>query len=195
MPTVTAGNNKIQRQVRGAVVPANSLQGGGTLFSEPVLALSQKATLVEVNAEYEVFNQHGRKIGAIREIGQNILKNAFAVRAPGDRTHRFQVVNAGGNLVLALTRPAKFFRSRLIVRDANGREICQIAQKSLGIIGAVRFTLESGGQQLGSLNAEGWNAWDFNMQDMAGNEVGRITKTWAVPRFGRRRCTPKPTTT
>ena len=80
---------------------------------------------------------------------------------------------------MSLTRPATIARSTVIVRDANGGEIGQIVQKNIGIIGKVRFGLESGGQQLGSINAEGWNVWDFNIQDEAGNEIARITKTWA----------------
>jgi hypothetical protein len=31
---------------------------------------------------------------------------------------------------------------------------------------------------IGSLNAENWRAWNFNIQDEHGTEVARITKTW-----------------
>ena len=45
-------------------------------------------------------------------------------------------------------------------------------------IGKIRFNLEAGGQVVGSLNAENWRAWNFNIQDHTGAEVARITKTW-----------------
>ena len=34
------------------------------------------------------------------------------------------------------------------------------------------------GQEVGTLNAENWRAWNFNIQDASGTEVARITKTW-----------------
>lgn len=80
---------------------------------------------------------------------------------------------------MALTRPATIVRSKVMVRGAHGAEIGQIVQKNLGLIGKVRFVLESGGRPVGSINGEGWDLWDFNIQDAAGNEIARITKTWA----------------
>jgi hypothetical protein len=46
------------------------------------------------------------------------------------------------------------------------------------MIGKIRFGLEASGQDIGSLNAENWRAWDFSIQDAAGTEVARIKKTW-----------------
>jgi rRNA processing protein Gar1 len=178
VPTVNRAGKKVQREVRMAGVAAGAQVGGGTLFTEPVLVVNQKAKLIEVNAEYAVYDQHGQQIGAVREVGQSFMKKAMAVPADG-RTHRLQVVDLNGRVLIALTRPAKIFRSKVIVRDANGAEIGQIVQKNIGVFGKIRFVLESGGQPLGSINGEGWDAWDFNVQDATGNEIARITKTWA----------------
>lgn len=179
VPAAGRASRHVQRDVRRAGAAAGAQVGGGTLFTEPVLVVNQKAKLFEVNAEYAVYDQNGQQIGAVREIGQSIMKKALGVRANGDRTHRLQVVDLNGRVLIALTRPAKFVRSKVIVRDANGAEIGQIVQKNFGIIGKFRFVLESGGQRLGSINAEGWDAWDFNILDATGNEIARITKTWA----------------
>jgi uncharacterized protein YxjI len=64
----------------------------------------------------------------------------------------------------------------MIVEGGNGQEIGQIVQQN--VIGKIRFSLESGGQAVGSLNGENWRAWNFNIQDAGGTEVARITKTW-----------------
>jgi hypothetical protein len=79
-------------------------------------------------------------------------------------------------VLLALTRPAKVLKSRVIVQDAMGNEVGQIVQQNA--IGKIRFALESGGHTWGSINAENWRAWNFNIQDHAGIEIARITKTW-----------------
>lgn len=55
----------------------------------------------------------------------------------------------------------------------------------------VRFRLEANGKALGTINAEGWRAWDFSIQDPNGSELARTTKTAA---FGKENFT-KPTTT
>jgi uncharacterized protein YxjI len=178
VPTGNRASKKVQREVRMAGAAAGAQVGGGTLFTEPVLVVNQKAKLIEVNAEYAVYDQHGQQIRAVREVGQSIMEKAMAVPADG-RTHRLQVVDLNGRVLIALTRPAKIFRSKVIVGDANGAEIGQIVQKNIGIFGKIRFVLESGGQPLGSINGEGWDAWDFNVQDATGNEIARITKTWA----------------
>jgi uncharacterized protein YxjI len=67
----------------------------------------------------------------------------------------------------------------VIVRNANGAEVGQIVQKSIGIIGGARFDLQAAGRSVGSIKADSWNAWDFGIQDGTGSEIARITKTWA----------------
>ncbi len=38
--------------------------------------------------------------------------------------------------------------------------------------------MHAGGRRIGSLNAENWRAWNFNIADEGGTEVARMTKTW-----------------
>ena len=107
--------------------------------------VNQKAKLIEVNNEYAIFDQHGRQIGAVRQVGQCMAKKAAAGARLVDQfmTHKLQVVDTQGNVLLALTRPAKFLKSRVIVQDGRGSEVGQIVQQNA--IGKIRFGLESGG--------------------------------------------------
>lgn len=61
---------------------------------------------------------------------------------------------------------------------ANGTH-GEIVQKTVGIIGNARFSLESGGRLLGSIHTESRTAWDFSIKCATGSEIARITKTWA----------------
>ncbi len=178
VPTVNRSTDKVQRDVAKAGVSSGVVQGGGTLFTEPVLVVNQKAKLIEINQEFAVYDQHGRQVGAVRQVGQSTAKKVMRFVADVDQfmTHKYQVVDSSGQVVLALTRPAKFMKSRLIVEAGSGQEIGQIVQQN--VIGKIRFSLEAGGQQVGSLNGENWRAWNFNVQDAAGREVARVTKTW-----------------
>jgi uncharacterized protein YxjI len=154
------------------------VSGGGTIFSEPVLVVNQKAKLIEINNEYAIYDQHGRQLGAIRQVGQSAAKKVARVLLSVDQfmTHSLQIVDMSGAVQLTVTRPRKVVKSRFIVGDGSGREIGQIVQKN--VFGKIRFGFEVDGHEIGSLNAENWRAWDFNIQDASGAPVARIKKTW-----------------
>ena len=177
VPTVKRAPEKIQADV-AKVAGAPTGPGGGTIFTEPVLVVNQKAKLIEVNNEYAIYDQHGAQIGAVRQVGQSAVKKVLRVLTSVDQflTHKFQVVDAAGTVQLALTRPAKLMKSKVIVHDGRGGEVGAIVQQNA--IGKIRFGLESGGQVLGTIAAENWRAWNFSVTDASGAEVARITKTW-----------------
>jgi uncharacterized protein YxjI len=179
VPTVNRSAEKIQDDLARAGVQAQpSSVGGGSIFTERVLVVNQKVKIIEVNQEFAVFNQAGQQIGAVRQVGQNAAKKILRFVADVDQflTHKFQVVDSNGQVLLALTRPAKLMKSRLIVEGGDGREIGQIVQQN--VFGKIRFGFEVAGQPIGSVNAENWRAWNFSIQDATGREVARVTKTW-----------------
>lgn len=178
VPTTGTSAEKVQQQVAGKAGITAAAQGGGTLFSEPVLVVNQKAKLLELNTEYSIFDQHGTQIGAIRQVGQSKAKKVARFVSSLDQfmTHSLQLVDMAGSVQLTVTRPAKFAKSKVHVTDASGNEVGSIVQKNM--IGKIRFGLESSAGELGSLNGENWRAWNFNISDAEGNEVARITKTW-----------------
>ncbi len=177
VPTTNRPTEKIVADV-AKVGAAAGHQGGGTIFTEPVLVVNQKAKFIEVNNEYAIYDQNGIQIGAVRQVGQSTAKKALRVLTSVDQfmTHKLQVVDVQGTVLLALTRPAKFVKSKVIVQDGHGTEIGQIVQQNA--IGKIRFGLEAGGHTYGSIHAENWVAWNFKVSDHTGTEVARITKTW-----------------
>ena len=178
VPTVNRATEKIQADVAKVGVTAGAVQGGGSIFTESVLVVNQKAKLIEINNEYAIYDQNGTQIGAVRQVGQSMAKKAIRLLSNYDQflTHKLQIVDMGGNVLLALTRPAKLIKSKVVVQDGTGRDIGTIVQQNA--IGKIHFGLEAGGNMYGSINAENWRAWNFNIQDHTGAEVARITKTW-----------------
>ena len=173
---------KIRQQVTGegwggAGVGATA-SGGGTLFTEPVLVVNQKAKIIELANQYGVFDQNGNQLGAVNQVGQSTLKKALRLLTSVDQflTHRLEITDRSGTVVLRLTRPAKIFKSTVVVEDPNGTELGRVVQENM--IGKINFGLESGGQRLGAIKAENWRAWNFRIEDVTGTEVARITKTW-----------------
>ena len=178
VPTTHHSAQNVQQQVQQRAGLQATAAGGGTLFTEPILVVNQKRKLIELNTEFAVFDQHGTQIGAVRQVGQSSTKKALRLVANVDQflTHKFQIVDIQGNVVLALTRPAKLLKSKVLITDGLGQPVGDVVQQNA--IGKIRFALEAGGQTLGAINAENWRAWNFAIQDHTGAEVARITKTW-----------------
>ncbi|MEO7126980.1 MAG: phospholipid scramblase-related protein [Nakamurella sp.] len=159
---------------------ASPQQPGGVRspLTEQKLFVSQKRKLIELTNEYAVFGADGSQIGAVTEIGQSSLKKAMRFVSSLDQfmTHSVQVNDSAGRTVIVLTRPAKLFKSTMIVARPDGSEIGRLIQRN--VFGKIRFGMDVGGTEIGSLNAQNWRAWDFAILDQSGAEVARITKRW-----------------
>ncbi|WP_330460809.1 phospholipid scramblase-related protein [Streptomyces sp. NBC_00820] len=178
VPPQPSADPKVQRQVQQQAGVAAGGPGGGTLFTEPVLVVNQKAKLIEVTNEYKVMDQGGREIGSVVEVGQNLLKKILRFVSSIDQfmTHKLEIRDAHGQPQLVLTRPAKIFKSKVIVTRPDGSPVGEIVQQNM--IGKINFAMNVNGQKVGAIKAENWRAWNFAIVDHADNEVARITKTW-----------------
>lgn len=180
VPQQAAGPDpRVQRQVQQQAGVAAGGPGGGSLFTEPVLVVNQKAKLIELTNEYKVMDQNGNQIGSVMEVGQSTLKKVARFVSSLDQfmTHRLEIRDAYGRPQLVLTRPAKVFKSRVLVSRPDGSAVGEIVQQNM--IGKINFAMnDANGGQIGAIKAENWRAWNFAIVDHADNEVARITKTW-----------------
>ncbi|MER6528678.1 phospholipid scramblase-related protein [Streptomyces sp. NPDC001508] len=178
VPQQPAADPRVQQQVQQQAGVAGGAAGGGTLFTEPVLVVNQKAKLIELTNEYKVMDQHGRDLGAVVEVGQSALKKVLRFVSSLDQfmTHRLEIRDPHGQPQLVLTRPAKVFKSRVVVTRPDGSPVGEIVQQNM--IGKINFAMTADGRQVGAIKAENWRAWNFAIVDHADNEVARITKTW-----------------
>lgn len=178
VPTTGMSAEKVRRQVTDQAGVHADATGGGTIFTEPVIVVNQKAKIIEINAEYAVYDRDGTQIGAIRQVGQSTLKKVARLVSSLDQfmTHSLQLVDMSGAVQLTVTRPAKFAKSKVHVTDAAGNPVGSIVQRNM--IGKIRFSLETAGGEVGTLQGENWRAWNFSLSDAGGTEVARITKTW-----------------
>ena len=169
---------KAQDQVRSQAGIGPVVGGGGTLFTEPILVVNQKAKLIELVSEYKVYDQAGLQIGSVCQVGQSKLKKVARALLNIDQflTHRYEIRDASGTAVLTLTRPAKLMKSKFSIDRPDGSNVGMVVQDN--VFGKIHFSLEAGGQKVGAINAENWRAWNFNVQDASGTEVARISKTW-----------------
>jgi hypothetical protein len=178
-PVQASTPQQVQRQLaeKAGITPGQGT-GGGTVFTEPVLVVNQKTKLIELTNEYSVYDQNGRQIAAVKEVGQSALKKIVRFVGEYDQyfTHRLEVRDLEGRPVLLITRPAKFLKSKVIVEKPGIGEVGRLVQ--LNAIGKIRFGLMQGDRQIGELRAENWRAWDFAIVDDSGVEVARVKKTF-----------------
>jgi uncharacterized protein YxjI len=175
VPVGNESQDKVARQVQ-KVGAATGAQGGGTIFTEPVLVVNQKAKLIEVNTEFAVFNQHGQQIGAIRQVGQSAGKKLLRAVTNLDAmmSHKFQIVDGWGNVQLAISRPASMWKSRFQIQNAHGQEVGQIVQEKM--LGKPSFGMESGGHRWGQMILESWRDRSLKIEDHTGAEIARVSR-------------------
>lgn len=149
-----------------------------SLLDQPVLVVNQKAKLIEVTTEYKVMDGEGNPVGTVTQVGQSKGKKLLRLVSNVDKflTHKFEVRDNDGAVLLNLTRPAKIMKSTVVVSNPGGTEIGKIKQEN--IIGKIHFGFEVGDRKVGGINAENWRAWNFAVVDESGTEIARITKTW-----------------
>lgn len=166
------------RHVSGATATQAQPGVARSPLTEQQLFVSQRRKLIELTNEFAVFGADGTQVGAVAEINQSGLKKAARLLSSLDQymTHTVEVRDPYGRPLLVLTRPAKVFKSTMVVSRPDGFEIGRLVQRN--VFGKIRFGLEADGGEIGSLNAENWRAWNFAILDHAGTEVARITKKW-----------------
>src|SRR5581483_9421164 len=86
IPTVERAPEKVVGDVqRAGKAGVAAYQGGGTIFTEPILVVNQKAKLIEINNEYAIYDQNARQLAAVREVGQSTLKKAVRLFSSYDQ--------------------------------------------------------------------------------------------------------------
>ncbi|MHA4853295.1 hypothetical protein L1080_027705 [Rhodococcus sp. MSC1_016] len=72
--------------------------GGGMLFTAPVLVVDQRAKLIELAAEFAVYDQHGKPLGSVLQVGQSTTKKVarFIGRLDQFFTHTIEVHDVEG---------------------------------------------------------------------------------------------------
>jgi uncharacterized protein YxjI len=150
-----------------------------TLLQMDRIFVRQRAKLIELSNEYGVFDEQGQQIATFREEGQSVWRKALRLLTKFDSllTHTYSLYDASGTKVLGLVRPGTVWKSKVEVTDGIGAPAGHLVQEN--VIGKIRFRMESAdGQAVGYVNAENWRAWNFQIVDAAGAEIGRVTKKW-----------------
>lgn len=151
-----------------------------SLLDNDVVVVRQRPKFIEVTNQYDLLDTAGTALGTVHEVGQSAARKAIRLFTNFDQylTHRYEVKDASGAILLSLVRPAKIMKSKIEVSDAAGVLVGTIVQRN--IIGSKRFGFEApDGTDLGEIQGESWISWNFQIKDATGTPVGRVDKKFA----------------
>jgi uncharacterized protein YxjI len=153
-------------------------EGTGHLFTEPVLVVRQRGGVVVTSSDFDIVTPDDTALGSVRQVGQSQAQQVVRALSRFDKhmTHKFEVLDAAGNVMLRLTRPAKVMQSKINIEDGAGNEIGRVVQEKA--FGKIRFALEAGSSTVGHIQGTSWSDCDFTISDAAGQEIGRVTKSF-----------------
>jgi uncharacterized protein YxjI len=167
--------SKIEKQWQQKAGATAGFAGQGTIFTEPILVINQKAKFIDITSEYKVFDQRGVQIAMVRQEGGKKWLRFFVNKAllPAN----VAVIDVSGQAVLRIDKKFSWWRPKVFLQDGGGNVVGQFVWAKM--IGKQTIEFNAGGQVVGRIKAQNWRAWNFSIEDAAGAEVGTISKTWA----------------
>ncbi len=165
-PRVDKAAAKVQKQVHRLGLAATTGPADLAIHSEPVLVINQRGKLVELRAEYAIYDREGRQVAAVR--GKRL-------------SSRVQLVDMTGRSLLELRRQSTLVSSKIVVNDEDGTKVGRIVPSFNPNQRDRVFKLEDWkDKNVGAVFGEDRAKHrDFNVQDRSGSVVARISKTRA----------------
>lgn len=141
-------NRKVARLARQAGATAGQA-GGGTLLSEQVLVFSQMGRVSSSAWKYAIYRQDGLQVGSIRELRRDLGDKIKARRGTADHpdcTHRYEVVDLDGQLMLKMARleDGGIGAKGKVVVDGPHGPIGQICKETQGVGGQLLVVAQIG---------------------------------------------------
>ena len=139
--------------------------------------IDEKVNLFKFENQYNVFNDKGENVGAIKQkltTGQKALR--LLLKKPM-LSFLLEIHNAQGGVEATISRGWTFWMSKITIADANGTVLGTIKQKFKFF--KPTFQIFNPAEVLIAEITGDWKAWNFTIQDAKGAQIGVISKKWA----------------
>lgn len=138
--------------------------------------IDEKVNLFKFENCYQIFDDHGRNIGAIKQklsVGQKFMRLLFSKSM---LPFLLEIRNADDRVEASISRGWTFFMSKIVINNAQGRKIGSIHQKFK--LFKSRFEIFNATEkQIAEINGD-WKAWNFEITDAKQQKIGSISKKW-----------------
>jgi len=139
--------------------------------------IDEKVNLFKFENQYNVFNDKGENVGAIKQkltTGQKVLR--LLLKKPM-LPFLLEIHNAEGGVEATISRGWTFWMSKITIADPNGTVVGTIKQKFK--LFKPKFQIFNPSEVLIAEITGDWKAWNFTIQDAKGAQIGVISKKWA----------------
>ena len=139
--------------------------------------IDEKVGMFKLTNSYKIYNASGNQVGAInqkRTGGGGLLQFVLSKKM---LPFKLNVVDSQGQVQATICRGWSFWMSKIKIEDSNGNSIGIIKQK-FKFFSSLFHLINEQGDQLAQINGD-WKAWNFNISNMNGVQLGSITKKWA----------------
>jgi hypothetical protein len=117
------------------------VSGGGTLFSETHITVSQTPELFEVTERFTFATRHGLALAHATEPDRHVLDKLRRVNQGRTFDSTYSLTSSRGLPILQMHRPGANFASEMSVADGPGRPLGRIVQENM--IGTPRLSIQT----------------------------------------------------
>lgn len=149
-----------------------------TFFLGDEYFIDEKVNFLKFTNEYKVYNELGVQIGAIKQRMSGGHKFLTLLINKAMMPFKLEITDVDGQLQATISRGWTFWMSKIIVTDPNGAEIGLIKQKFKFFKPTFLISDPTNGTEIAQITGD-WKAWNFAIQNPAGQDMGKISKKWA----------------
>jgi len=139
--------------------------------------IDEKVNFLKFANCYNVYNEKGEQIGAIKQKLSTGSKLLRLVLNKAMLPFMLEIYNSQDVLESSISRGWTFFMSKIIIKDAQGNLVGTIQQK-FKLFKPTFKIFNANGILIAEITGD-WKAWNFVIKDASSNEIGVITKKWA----------------
>jgi len=149
-----------------------------TFFLGDEYFIDEKVNFLKFTNEYKVYNETGIQIGTINQRMSAGHKFLTLLINKAMMPFKLEITDVEGKLQATISRGWTFWMSKIIVTDPNGAEIGLIKQKFKFFKPTFIISEPTSGSEIAQITGD-WKAWNFDIKNPAGQDMGKISKKWA----------------
>jgi len=149
-----------------------------TFFLGDEYFIDEKVNFLKFTNEYKVYNETGVQIGTINQRMSAGHKFLTLLINKAMMPFKLEITDVEGKLQATISRGWTFWMSKIMVTDPNGVEIGLIKQKFKFFKPTFIISEPTSGSEIAQITGD-WKAWNFDIKNPAGQDMGKISKKWA----------------
>lgn len=149
-----------------------------TFFLGDEYFIDEKVNFLKFTNEYKVYNELGAQIGIIKQRMSGWHKFLTLLINKAMMPFHLEITDVNDQLQATISRGWTFWMSKITVTDPAGVEIGLIKQKFKFFKPTFTISDATTGENIAQITGD-WKAWNFNITDAKGAEMGKISKKWA----------------